>query len=308
MKKSFILLSFFTLCVSLNNYAQEKNIIPVNIKSLNESISQKSLTGSIELSSMEVESSALSDILATTPNCQVTAPTTLAQLTGGWKIFFYNMTLETAAKVGVVSIAEAQTNIGKEVYVYEQMNYKDLDNCKNGKITYGAGVRLTILAKKLDASANLSNLGAIAASAEFKKAEVTVTMSTIGLSGPKITATIPPAGSYSVEKHVQYLQAIDAIKEATADSTTIVTPEIISLSIPPSSNSEFLKATYITFALERIAKRESFNTAKTKIETWSDLTDAMFRQVYTAIVGGNDDKKPSEINVLQAKEILKDTH
>lgn len=309
MKHLFTFVSIFIIiCVSLTTYAQEESVIPVNIKSLNESISNKSLMGSIELSSMEVESSALSDVLETIPNCQVNPPTTLAQLTGGWKIFFHQMTLETAAKVGVISLGEAETNIGKEVYVYEQMNYKDIDNCKNGKITYGAGVRLTILAKKLNASANLTNLGAIAASAEFKMAEVTVTMSTIGLSGPEITATIPPAGSYSVEKHVQYLQAIDAIKAAITKPTTLVTPEVISLSIPPQSNLEFLKATYITFALERIAKRESFNTAKSKIETWNDISDAMFKQVYTALVKANDDTRPSEIQSLQAKEILQNTH
>src|SRR5690606_17193170 len=161
------------------------------------------------------------------------------------------MNLDTAAKVGVISLGEASTNIGKDVYIYEQMYYKDVSNCDAGKVTYGSGVRLTILAKKLEAGVNLSNLGAIAASAEMKKAEVTVTISTIGLSGPKVNQLIPPAGSYNVEKHVQYLQAIDGIKALINDSTTVVTPEIISLTIPESQNLEFVKASYITFALER---------------------------------------------------------
>jgi len=254
---------------------------------------------------MQINSSAISEILSSKEPCNIIAPKTLADLTGGWKIFFYQMSLETAAKVGIISLGEAATNSGKELYIYEQMNYKDLDNCKDGKITYGAGVRLTILAKKLDASVNLTSLGAIAASAEFKKAEVTVSMSTIGLSGSKITKTIPPAGSYNVEKHVQYLQAIDAIKEVISDPSTVVTPEIISLSIPENNNLEFIKAAYTTFALERISKKESYITAKSKIKNWNDISESTLKNVYMSFVSAIDNTKPTEIQSLQAKEILK---
>lgn len=303
MKNSFLLI--FILCISTNFHSQNKSSIPIDIKNFNKSISDKSLTGLIELSSMEVATSTLAQTLKTEADCQVAQPKNLSDLVGGWTIFFHHLNLESAAKVGIISIGEVQTNMGKEVYVYEQMNYKDVDNCKGGMITYGAGVRLTILAKKLNASADLSSLGAIAAAAEVNMAEVTVSMKTIGLSGPDINAAIPPAGSYNVEKHVQYLQAIDNIKSAVNKGTTVVTPQIISLVLPPVDDLEFIKARYMTFALERIAKKESFNVAKTKLKTYNDLSDTIFRKAYMSFVKATDDTKPSEIQSLQAKEILK---
>lgn len=297
------------LCISLflwcSTSAQDSTRIPINSEFLKKAVDNPNFNKSAEIG--ETKSKLLQELLESS-ECQIpTPPTKLADLTGGWAVFFHNMTLESAANVGIISIGDINANYGKEVYIYEQMNYKDLDNCKGGKTTYGAGIRLVIFVKKISASANLSSLGAIAASAEFKLADVTVNMKTIGLSGPKVQNAIPNAGTYSVEKHVEYLQAIDAIKAVTHDASTIVVPEVISFNIPVKHIDEMLKATYIGFALKRIAKGESYLIAKTKVKKPDAISDETIKNVYLGIVKQADETKPTAMQVLMAKELLQNT-
>jgi len=311
MKK--LKLSILILCISCsisNIYAQDSTStkVPIDLNEFRKSAASKSLTGIVNLKSNIADVSTIEENLKVTNGCQEPIPPKdLAGLTGGWNIFFYSLTLDAAANLGIISLGEVSANYGKEVFVYEQMYYKDAKNCKGENITFGAGVRLTILAKKLSASANFSNLGAIAASAEFKSAEVEVRIKTVGLSGPEINSLPPSAGSYSIEKHVQYLQAIDAIKNAISKTTTKVTPEVISIQLTPIADVEYAKANYTAFALRRIAKGESFTIALTKLKEYDRLGEETIKAVYLYLVKTADLTKPSQITILTAKNLIKNT-
>lgn len=292
-------------------YAQDstKTRVPLDLSEVNKLISTKSLSGILSVKSSQLDANAIEKNLTPVPGCvEPKAPINLAELTGGWNIFFYSLTMDAAVSLGIISLGEVSANAGKEVFVYEQMYYKDAKTCAGANITYGSGVRLTILAKKLSGSANFSNLGAIAASAEIKSAEVEVRMKTIGLSGQAILALIPDAGSYSVEKHVQYMQAINDVKTAiSTDSTVVVTPEIISMQLTPLTDVDFVKSVYTTFALKRIAKGDSFIVALTKLKSKDSLGEEIVKKVYLHLVKSADATKPSQIVVLTAKDLLKNT-
>jgi hypothetical protein len=198
---------------------------------------------------------AINDFATTLP----TPPLGLASLTDGFRIFNYSMSQAAAAKLNVI-LGGASGSADKKVFVYDFMFYKD-DVDKGGvPITWGAGVRLVIVAKTIAATANVSSLPAIAASAQFNLIEASYNLQTVGMSGPKIVTAVPNAGSYDVEKHVELLRAIDAIRDAANDKTTVVTPKLIKLDV--REDDTYIEAVARTMALRAFAIGKSCNQAK----------------------------------------------
>lgn len=300
--KNFTL--FLILIVSCSTVFGQKTLIPMS-NILLDTVSTID-TSNVELLLLEssfVEKSTIDSAVIRIKEVKSQTPSNLADLTGGWDFWDYHLSLETAQKLSIVSVGDIGANYGKDVYVYDFMFYKDDKNNKGEKIKWGAGVRLVIIAKKLNSSANFSTLGAIAASAEVNMAEVSIRMKTIGISGTKINKVIPAAGAYDIEKHVEYLKAIDSIKALASDASTKVTPEIIEVEVE-SSRSE-LRSILVSHAFKMISKGKSYDTAIKKLKKKDGQLEEIVKGVYEGFINSSDDTKPTKIQKLQAKEIFK---
>ncbi len=151
-------------------------------------------------------------------------------LTDGFTIQDYNLEWDAAVKLGLV-LGNVAGNVSKKVFIHDLMFTKPDVDAGGNPITWGSGVRLVIIASANNSNANFSSLPAIAASAEFKYTEAKFDFRTVGVAGPKITGAIPPAASYNIDTHVNLMRAVDKIRDAMADATTVITPRVVSITV-----------------------------------------------------------------------------
>jgi len=218
-------------------------------------------------------------------------PTDLSGLTDGFTVFNYSMTTSAAAKLNIPFTNLAGTG-DKRVFVHDFMFYKkDEDSCGNPQ-TWGAGVRVIITARSVSASANLISLPAVAASAQFSFAETQYTFATIGMSGPKIAAVAPNAGSYDIEKHVELMKAMDNIRDLATDPTTVITPRLVSVDV--REDDVYIDQLARVMALRAFANNRSCQNAKGSLaNNHSATADAAVEAVYKELMNKCTGDKPT---------------
>jgi hypothetical protein len=179
------LIFFSLLAISFTGKAQDTikvadNILPVTkLKSLTFSREKGQFDFISKFASnvtekFQIEKLVEAGIAAAAAACTNTPPVGIAGLTGGYRIYEYQMSIEQAYKLKIIAGGDASADIGKEVYVYDHVFYKKDKDCKGNEITWGAGVRLLVKVKKTSTNLNITGLAAIAASAEIKAADASV--------------------------------------------------------------------------------------------------------------------------------------
>ena len=235
--------------------------------------------------------------------CALTPPTGIRGLTGGFNVFDYQLTSEAAFTLGVIGIGEFNSSGSKEYYIYDHIWYKNDKDCAGNDIVYGAGVRLVVSVKRLSADLKLSGLSAIAASAEMKTAEVSVNFKTLGISGSKIDEVgIPTSGPYNIEKHIEYMQKIDAIRNAVRDTSTTVTPEIVSISLV--DQTPLIRGLVISHGIRMIIDGRNYIYALSKIPQATDFAKETLKSTYMKLIKRADNTPVTAIEKLQAREYL----
>jgi hypothetical protein len=219
-------------------------------------------------------------------------PANLKELTGGFHVFQYQLSQDAAMKLNLIAVG-GQLAGAEKVFVHDFMFYKDDTDENNLPIRWGAGVRLIIQAKSLAGSANFTSLPAIAASAEFRFAETSVDLRTIGMSGPKIVALVPKAAAYDVETHVAYMKTIDAIVAAGHDGTTVVTPEVVTVN--PQDYGLSIDAIARAHAMRQMLLGKSCEDARKALaKNRSPRSEQSVNASYRELMGKCDNKSPSD--------------
>lgn len=219
-------------------------------------------------------------------------PTNLKDLTGGYRLFQYQLNLDAAIKLNLIA-AGAKLDGAEKVFVHDFIFYKDGEDEHGQPIRWGSGVRLIIQARNLGGSANFSSLPAIAASAEFRFAETTVDLRTIGISGPKIVAAVPKAAAYDVATHVAYMKAVDAIVAAATDPVTVVTPEVVTVNPQDSDNS--VDAIVRAYAMREILLGKSCEDARKGLQRGHiPRAEQALIAAYRELAGRCDRRAPSD--------------
>jgi len=234
-------------------------------------------------------------------NAVTPPPTDKAGLTDGWGIYSYSLSYDAAAKLGLPLI-DLGASADSKIFIYDLIFYKNAYDASNNLVgRYGVGVRLNISATSINGSASFSGLEAIAASAEFQYAEVKYTIETFGLSGPKITMAAPPAGSYDISHHVQLFQAIDKLKEAYEDPTTVVTPEFIAVVVNTLPEHEYSTVIAKALALKGIANGWSCSKTIGKLDSGHQpFAENAIKDLYKEL-GLKDDNSSPRDNSAQLK-------
>jgi len=266
-----------------------------------------SVTGmdAIEINGVSRTEGSFADALfkaAACSNQSDPAPTDLNGLTDGFESFNFSMTMSAAAKLGIPFLNISGTG-DKRVFIQDFMFYKNsTDGCGN-PVKWGAGVRVVISARSLTGSAAFTSLPAVAASTEFRYAESAYRLQTIGISGPKIDAAVPPAGSYDIEKHVALMKAIDDIRKVARDATTIVTPALITLVV--QEDEIYVDALSRSMALQYLAAGRSCNDAKKGLaDGHSAVADAAVEGVYKELAGSCSNDKVTDLVLLARIQVF----
>lgn len=237
------------------------------------------------------------------PGCvdNIKVPTKKEELTDGWKEYFYKMNYNAAVNLGLINMVQGESSSNLEVYVYDFMLLKDVQDCKGNDYRFGSGMRLIVKYRKLDSDVKVTGLPSVAASVQLNKAEVTVEMRTYGISGDKVNLIAPMTGDYDVRKHVEYMETIDNFKKQVInDRTTNYTPKLISYS---PSTIDFNVGIAQYYALKYISKRKTYNDAISKIKDTRYHLE--IEKVYKFQMRDNWQLKPSRIDQLTAKKYLK---
>jgi len=91
----------------------------------------------------------------------------------------------------------------------------------------GVGLRLTATITIMEGSVELSNLLALGAAVEAKRASGTLVIQTLGLSGEGISTAIPIPSELNETTIQNALMAMGAVKAKTYDQKTLVTPRVV---------------------------------------------------------------------------------
>jgi hypothetical protein len=130
-------------------------------------------------------------------------------------------------------------------------------------------------------------LPGIAASSEFHYAETSFDLRTLGMSGPKITQAVPNASGYNIEAHVALLKAIDAIRDAAHDPSTVVTPRPIKVDV--RDDSVYVQALVRTAALRNVTSGNSCRDAKKSLaNNHAPTAENVVESVYVEMTGKCD--------------------
>jgi hypothetical protein len=251
----------------------------------------ESPAGKIEVNDKQVDTKSITNTLKSTNTSRPTPPDCsmgIGCLTDGWQVFDYSLSWESAVKLGIITGGlEGAGN--KKIFIHDFMFYKsDFDQADN-RIVWGAGIRLIIRARELNASAKFTSLPAIAASAEFSYSEASYNIQTVGLSGPKIGIAAPKVGSYNIESYVNLMNAVNDIQRAALDLTTVVKPQLIQLNV--QDGSYYIENIARTLALFRIASGTSCEDTKSTLSTnHESRAYDVITQVYNDMAGKCDQR------------------
>ncbi len=114
----------------------------------------------------------------------------------------------------------------------------------------GIGLRIRAEFKALEGGLNISGLPALAVAANSKGISGRLTIQTLGITGPEVTALMPLISDISVASIQFALQAVAAIKAKIYEKSTTVYPKIVGFESPERDPALIRKITEVLYASE----------------------------------------------------------
>lgn len=242
------------------------------------------------------------DELKKAVNCLDTKkPLSISELTDGWDWQTYSLTSSAAQFLNILSVAQAELAVNKDIRVFDYMFHKSETDCAGNKIKWGAGVRLVITIDKLEGKGSIS-LAAIAATGELKQASITTDMQVIGLSGEKIAAIKPSAGDFNIDRYNEYMAAIDKVKTLAYDKDVTVAPVKIQVEV---KNDFFYSQSILNYhAIYSISRKRSYEASVLQLKSPSEQSKNLLRLVYIDLIKRADNSTITDLEAAQAKQKL----
>lgn len=143
-------------------------------------------------------------------------PKTMIELTSGLHKFYYMFDARNQMEVDLTGFASGHLGKREKLLVVDYSVFKWVGS-GDKKEKWGVGVRLFLRISKMKKSAFVAKLPLLAATAEFGKAEITYSISTIGITGEKVICAIPPSGEFNVDGYAKVVNAVDEIMKLAAE-------------------------------------------------------------------------------------------
>lgn len=127
----------------------------------------------------------------------------------------------------------------------------------------GIGVRIRAEFRALASNVNISGLPALGVAADARQVSGRLTVQTLGITGPDITALMPILSDLSVGSIQSAVQAVAAIKAKLYEDSSVAYPKIVGFESPTPNADAIRKVTeYLYGAEEAILPRVSPNPMK----------------------------------------------
>ena len=120
--------------------------------------------------------------------------------------------------------------LGKKetLLIVDFVQHKDIQ-CTDGKTQrYGVGARLFLHITKKKRGLNLT-LPQLAANVELDRAQVTYTISTIGITGSSVIDALPTGSNFDVENYAKVINSVDNIIRLAKDNEdgVVIEPQLL---------------------------------------------------------------------------------
>ena len=127
----------------------------------------------------------------------------------------------------------------------------------------GIGVRIRAEFKALESNLNISGLPGLAVAADGKRVSGRLTVQTLGITGPDITALMPIISDLSVGSIQSAVQAVAAIKAKLYEDSSVAYPKIVGFESPTSDAKTLTRITEQLYGKEEmVVPRVSPNPMK----------------------------------------------
>lgn len=162
--------------------------------------------------------------------CEV--PQSMADLTGGIKQLFYQMTSQNGGALSLFGMVNVSLGRKETMVIVDFIQYKDT-KCEKENVRYGVGARLFLHVKKahMGGKADYNNLEYLAANVQLGKATVEYSIQTVGITGDAVLAALPKTSnkSFDVSGYRDVMASIDNIRDMAKDGLEGVNidPQII---------------------------------------------------------------------------------
>jgi hypothetical protein len=177
-------------------------------------------------------SSLTGNVLMADPNALAETcpdrPRTMAELSGGLQKYFYKFTDDSNVNLDVFGYGGGQLGKKELLLIVDWVQFKEQECSQGNRKRYGVGARLFLHITKKKRGVSLQ-LPTLAANVELDRAEVTYTISTIGITGDQVLDALPTGATFDVENYAKVINAVDRIITLARDNTdgVIIDPQLL---------------------------------------------------------------------------------
>lgn len=219
---------------------------------------------------------------------------------------FQTYSVEQAGKLGF-AFGTLEESANRRFCVKNFVMYKQFEE-GDVKVWYGVGIRWVLNVKLVDTTANIGAVPYIAASATYKKVEVSSWFQIIGLNNPKITEIAAGTrDNFDVESYSEMAATFKQLSELIHDKNTKVTPVVVGrVVIDNETEEEYGNALIQIWALQKISERKTLSIARESFPNATSAEKATIQNVYGFILGNDHlNDIPKQVAVERAKELMR---
>ncbi|MCI3936503.1 transposase [Chryseobacterium aahli] len=166
-------------------------------------------------------------------NCKYVIPERIDDLKSGFQFRHYLFRGENTTALQAFGIISNEFS-KKDLYVViDYIQYQDCGCSNLPTVRYAVGIRSEFkisgmtLNKDNDENSKNLNIEKLAASVQFDKLKVDISMKTIGITGKPARLNIPTNTSFNVQTYGEYVKVIDFIRNTLDSNEVTIQPEII---------------------------------------------------------------------------------
>lgn len=211
---------------------------------------------------------------------EVTPPTSLQDLFSE-DVFTSQLSVNAATELKI-PFGAVDNKFSRKIFIQEYAKFIDI---KEGaqSVRWGVSIRWIVNLKINNASAQISSLPMVAASAQVGYINASARFQVIGLSSSKITTLMPSPAELTIDTYVEMKNAFSSIKALIHDSTTIVKPQILSVlaEVNEEKDQYFQEVLAVSWALTCLQNGKSLANAqlKNKNQYFNETVKATYEQI-----------------------------
>jgi hypothetical protein len=213
---------------------------------------------------------------------QVQLPTRLSELDRE-TVDIIDLSVDTALALRI-PFGATDNKLSRRVFIQEYKKYKEITQGTD-TLHCGISIRWIVNIKKLNASADVSSLPMVTASAQFNNLSASVRFEVVGISSSEITGLLPSNVDLKADTYVELKNAFEKIKSKIWETNTTILPAILGVfgTIKSEEEKVMNDAVAIAYALKKIKDGRNLQKALSDIASKPETVKDIVKSVYSEI-------------------------